>query len=139
MKLERTWVLLLAGSLGCSSPEPIAEPETQDQGEITIGPGPTPPPSPAVQATPAGVKVITNSIGMKLALIPAGEFMMGSPDSDLDASGDEKPQHQVRISKAFYLGVTEVTQDQYEEGDGAESKPFHGIGPRCARGERVLG
>ena len=28
---------------------------------------------------------ITNSIGMKLVLIPAGEFLMGSPDSDKDA------------------------------------------------------
>ena len=30
-------------------------------------------------------KQITNSIGMKLVLIPAGEFLMGSPDSDKDA------------------------------------------------------
>ena len=40
-----------------------------------------------------GVPVeITNSIGMKLVLIPPGEFMMGSPDSDEGAS-IEKPQH----------------------------------------------
>ena len=66
---------------------------------------------------------------MKLTLIPAGEFMMGSPDSDLDASGDEKPQHQVRISKAFYLGVTEVTQDQYEEVMGQNPSRFTESGP----------
>jgi formylglycine-generating enzyme required for sulfatase activity len=56
---------------------------------------------------------ITNSIGMKLVLIPAGEFWMGSPDSDQYARDDEKPQHQVRITRPFYLGVTEVTQGQY--------------------------
>ena len=33
----------------------------------------------------SGEKPITNSIGMKLVLIPAGEFLMGSPDSDKDA------------------------------------------------------
>jgi formylglycine-generating enzyme required for sulfatase activity len=62
-----------------------------------------------------GVQVETvNSIGIKLAFIPAGEFLMGSPDSESDASDWEKPQHTVRITKPFYLGVTEVTQEQYE-------------------------
>ncbi|NQT15012.1 MAG: formylglycine-generating enzyme family protein [Planctomycetes bacterium] len=51
---------------------------------------------------------------MKLVLIPAGEFMMGSPDSDGFAMDTEKPQHRVKITKPFYLGVTEVTQKQHE-------------------------
>ncbi len=50
---------------------------------------------------------------MKLVLIPPGEFMMGSPKSDGDADGDERPQHKVRITRPFYLSETEVTQDQY--------------------------
>jgi formylglycine-generating enzyme required for sulfatase activity len=58
-------------------------------------------------------KLITNSIGMKLVLIPAGEFLMGSPDSDKDAEVDEKPQHRVWITRLFYLGATAVTQSQY--------------------------
>ena len=58
-------------------------------------------------------KEITNSIGMKLVLIPAGEFLMGSPDSDKDAKADEKPQHRVRITRPFYLGATEVTVGQF--------------------------
>ena len=52
---------------------------------------------------------------MKFALIPAGEFMMGSPDDDSAAGGSEKPQHRVRITRPFYLGVHEVTQAQYQE------------------------
>ena len=68
---------------------------------------------PAVK-TPSSQDSITNSIGMTLKLIPAGEFMMGSPDNDKDAGIDEKPQHRVRISKSFYLGVYEVTQAQYK-------------------------
>ena len=57
-------------------------------------------------------KQIVNSIGMKLVLIPAGTFQMGSPDGV--GEGDEHPQHEVRITRPFYLGVTEVTQAQYE-------------------------
>ena len=52
---------------------------------------------------------------MKLVLIPAGEFLMGSPDSDKDASADEKPQHPVRITRPFYLGTTEVTVGQFRK------------------------
>jgi formylglycine-generating enzyme required for sulfatase activity len=58
---------------------------------------------------------VTNSIGMKLVPIPAGEFLMGSPDSDLDADEDEKPQHRVRITRPFYLGIYPVTQAQYQK------------------------
>jgi formylglycine-generating enzyme required for sulfatase activity/predicted Ser/Thr protein kinase len=56
---------------------------------------------------------ITNSIRMKMVLIPPGEFTMGSADTDNDAEDDEKPQHLVKITKPFYLGVYEVTQQQY--------------------------
>ena len=60
-------------------------------------------------------KTITNSIGMKLTRIPAGEFLMGSADTDPGARDDEKPQHRVRITKSFYMGVYEVTQGEYTE------------------------
>ena len=66
----------------------------------------------------------TNSIGMKLKLIPAGEFLMGSPESDEDAGDSENPQHRVRITKPFYLGVTEVTQGQWEAVMG--TRPWSG-------------
>jgi len=67
---------------------------------------------------------VTNKIGMKLRLIPAGEFMMGSSrsaveiarqfDSKAEYYEDEHPQHRVRISQPFYLGTTEVTQGQWQ-------------------------
>jgi formylglycine-generating enzyme required for sulfatase activity len=56
---------------------------------------------------------ITNSIGMRFRLIPAGSFMMGALPGDGDAGDNEAPQHQVEITKPFYLGVYEVTQAQY--------------------------
>src|SRR5438046_4062885 len=42
---------------------------------------------------------IVNSLGMRLMLIPPGEFQMGSPDSDGEASSSEKPQHRVSIRR----------------------------------------
>jgi formylglycine-generating enzyme required for sulfatase activity len=70
--------------------------------------------------------VITNSIGMKLTLIPAGEFLMGSPDSDMSAPENEKPQHPVRITRPFYFGIYQVTQGQYREVSGANPASFEG-------------
>jgi formylglycine-generating enzyme required for sulfatase activity len=77
-----------------------------------------------VPAEPA--KVITNTIGMKLVRIPAGEFLMGSPDSDEDALPHEKPQHRVRITQPFYLGATPVTQGQYRAITGTNPSYFQG-------------
>jgi len=71
---------------------------------------------------------IANSIGMKLTLIPAGEFMMGSSDSDDDVPPWEKPQHKVRITKPYYVGVYEVTQGEYETVMGENPSYFEGAG-----------
>ncbi len=62
-------------------------------------------------------KELTLNLGggvtMKLALIPAGKFTMGSPDSEKGRGSDEGPQREVTISKAFYMGVYEVTKGQF--------------------------
>jgi formylglycine-generating enzyme required for sulfatase activity len=58
-------------------------------------------------------KGLTNSIGMKLMAIPAGEFTMGSPDAEPNRDREEK-QHQVVITHPFYLGAYLVTQAQYQ-------------------------
>jgi formylglycine-generating enzyme required for sulfatase activity len=68
----------------------------------------------------------TNSIDMKFVRIEPGEFLMGSPDSDSVAAADEKPQHRVRISKAFYLGIHEVTQGDYQAVTGENPSHFKG-------------
>jgi uncharacterized protein (TIGR02996 family) len=61
------------------------------------------------------VPTLTNSIGMTFALIPAGKFHMGSPKFEVDRNDDEGPQHQVEITRAFYMGIVPVTQEQYEK------------------------
>ena len=69
-------------------------------------------------------KVITNSIGMKLAVIPAGKFMMGSPASEADRDAGEV-QHEVAITRSFYMGVNLVTQGQYEKMLNKNPSFFH--------------
>ena len=54
-----------------------------------------------------------NGIKMEFVLIPAGEFDMGSPSTERDRDTDEGPVRRVKISKPFYMGKYEVTQEQY--------------------------
>ena len=80
------------------------------------------------------VKSITNTIGMKLNKIPAGTFMMGSPEGEEWRRGSET-QHKVTISKAFYMQTTEVTQGQWKEVMGTEpwkGKQYVKEGPNYA-------
>ena len=64
-------------------------------------------------SSPKRGTVITNSIGMEFAYIPAGEFLMGSPMSDEQTQDDETPQHRIRITKPLRVGVYEVTIGQF--------------------------
>ena len=53
---------------------------------------------------------------------------MGSPDSEADRRGDEGPQHQVRITKPFYMGIHEVTQGGTARNEG--ENPSYIKGPQ---------
>ena len=81
--------------------------------------------SSAEQAMAQADKELSNSIGMKLVLIPKGTFQMGSPESE---EGHEKNEthHEVTISENYYLGVTEVTQEQYKKVMGTNPGRFQG-------------
>ncbi len=76
---------------------------------------------PSARGTPekkAGGKApprqVTNSIGMKLALVPAGTFTVGSPPTEAGRGHDET-QHEVEITRPYHVGAHEVTQRQYYE------------------------
>lgn len=56
---------------------------------------------------------ITNSIGLKLAYIPPGKFIMGSPVDEKDRQIDED-LHSVELTRGFYMGVHHVTQQEFE-------------------------
>jgi formylglycine-generating enzyme required for sulfatase activity len=58
---------------------------------------------------------IDNSIGMRLVRVPAGHFSMGSTKDEAGRDPNEGPVHKVEISRTFYLGKFEVTQEQYWE------------------------
>src|SRR5262245_24500140 len=57
----------------------------------------------------------TNSIGMKLRLIPPGDFAMGIPKSEKFGVAKFENEHPVRITRAFYLGNYEVTQAEFKK------------------------
>ena len=56
---------------------------------------------------------IHGSTPLRLVYIPAGEFMMGSPQNEPGRSDNEGPQHKVKIAKPFYMGVYAVTTEQW--------------------------
>ena len=55
---------------------------------------------------------MTTAMGLQFNLIPAGRFIMGAGAEPLTRS-DEMPQHEVVITKPFWMGITEVTQGQW--------------------------
>ncbi len=72
-------------------------------------------PEQIAEAKKHGVPVaFENDLGMRFVLIPAGTFLMGSPE-DEEGRDDDETQHEVTISKPFYMQITEVTNGQYSD------------------------
>jgi sulfatase modifying factor 1 len=81
------------------------------------------------QPNPTGsaVSTVSNSLGLTLVKVPAGEFLMGSdesadsqarafpalPSRRFERLDDEKPLHRVRISRAFWMSRHEMTVGQF--------------------------
>jgi len=60
-------------------------------------------------------KTFTNSMGMEFVLIPAGKFIMGSPNGEPGRAENEGPQREMQIPKPFYLGKYEVKVSEFRE------------------------
>jgi formylglycine-generating enzyme required for sulfatase activity len=73
---------------------------------------------------------IENSIGMKFVRIPPGTFMIGSPPIEPGHAFNEA-QHQVTLTKEFYMQTTEVTQAQWKEVMGNNPSRFNKCGDDC--------
>ena len=63
---------------------------------------------------------ITNSIGLRLAFIPPGQFLMGSPENEPGRERQET-RHAVELTRGFYLGRHEITVGQFREFVRAEN------------------
>ena len=120
MLLGIAMVLFLVGAVtlieGCSNgkdpqekEEPAVEKVTSVSNEKDITKEPT-------KKESSGKEEVTDlgkDVKLEMILIPAGKFVMGSPESEKGRSKDET-QHEVSLTKPFYMGKYEVTQEQWE-------------------------
>lgn len=56
--------------------------------------------------------MVSDKDGMTLMYMPAGQFLMGSTDSDTDAQSSEKPQHRVTLN-SYWIDQTDVTNAMF--------------------------
>ena len=99
---------------GCAKAPRIAEKTKPIEQQVQVTPKPI--------KQPAQPSSIIGKDGVEMVLIPAGEFMMGSPDGTV--SYDEPPRHVVFLD-AFYIDKYEVTNAQYKQFmDAPENKGY---------------
>jgi len=113
---------------GVGGPSPSSQPAAQASPQPAAQPSTPPAKQPSTQ--PAMTMDLGNKVTLKLVQIPAGKFLMGSPNEeqvrfrkDAIAAGvpaaeaadwfKDETQHEVTISKPFYMGITHVTVDQF--------------------------
>ncbi len=90
---------------------------------------------PCLGTVDVATPTVTNSIGMKLALVEPGVCLMGSSPNESERENDEH-LHEVEITRPFYVGVYEVTQEQYQRVMGQNPSYFSSTGDR---NEKVKG
>ncbi|NOY27276.1 MAG: formylglycine-generating enzyme family protein [Oligoflexia bacterium] len=74
---------------------------------------------------------VTDHQGVSMTLLPGGSFTMGSPSSEAGRAATSETQHQVTLTHNFYLGIYEVTQDQFEGFMGFQPS-WHTPCPSCS-------
>jgi len=81
-------------------------------------------------ATEPPTRIVHRASGVVLVLIPAGEFVMGSPEGEPDR-GKRERRHRRVIREPFYLGETEVTVAQFRtfaDASGYQTDAERGVG-----------
>ena len=73
---------------------------------------------------------IENFLGMTFVYIFPGSFIMGSPPDELRRESDEK-QHEVWLTKGFYIQRTEVTQEHWNTIMGTNPSYYKNCGEDC--------
>jgi formylglycine-generating enzyme required for sulfatase activity len=82
----------------------------------------TRPPSPA-QPKPGETRQNPKD-GLTYVWVPPGKFMMGCSPGDDECEPDEKPAHEVEITRGFWMGQTEVTQAAWKKVMGSDPSMF---------------
>ena len=138
-------VLMCLCLFGCSKPQtsttgeqqaptteeqkaPAAEPVKALAKELVKAP-----PSPVLTTLPVkGESFSIPDINLDMLWCKPGTFMMGSPEEEDRSSPEEEDrenetQHEVTLTKGFYLGKYEVTQEQWEKVMGSNPSTFKGV------------
>ncbi len=128
LNLKRSATDQIVAAATTASP-PVAAATTSSPLSATVPPPTFPPvttttPPPTMQRTIRGQSV-TNTLGMVFRLIPAGGFDMGSPGGR-NAPRFTAPVHRVEIGRPFWMGVYEVTQEQWGKVMGSRPAKFRG-------------
>ncbi len=75
--------------------------------------------------------VAVDELGIAMVTVFAGEFTMGSPDSELGRVEDLEVLHEVTLTRDFVIGQTELTQAQYLARAGDNPSAFQACGEDC--------
>jgi formylglycine-generating enzyme required for sulfatase activity len=75
----------------------------------------------------AGAKKVNPKDGLTYVWIPPGTFLMGCSPGDGECFSDERPAHEVTITRGFWLGQTPVTQQSYQRVTGLNRSHFEGF------------
>jgi TPR repeat protein/formylglycine-generating enzyme required for sulfatase activity len=110
-----------AGTTGAGDEQEDDPAEQQRQGEAKLREAHRQ----AFNASSGKASEVVNSIGMKLARIPAGKFLMGSPADEAEREEGEH-QHEVEITRPFYMGAFPVTQEEFQRVMGSNPSKFKG-------------
>jgi len=135
-------IYIVTDNKKAASPSPGAADGSKPASPTTHveSPKPAPPSEKPQPPSPQPMPGWTSSIGIKLVRIEAGDFLMRTtkdqvdqlmrlfPDSKREWFDGEQPAHSVRLSKAFDLGIHEVTQGQYQAVMGDNPSQFKGSG-----------
>ncbi len=77
------------------------------------------------------IKTFTiKGVSFRMVRIPAGDFLMGSPENEKSRDSDEGPQHRVSLD-GFWIGETEVTQGLWKAVMGSNPSYFKNCGNDC--------
>jgi uncharacterized protein (TIGR02996 family) len=75
--------------------------------------------------------------GIEFAWVPAGTFLMGAPKGEHPRSGHVEDRHRVRLTRPFWIGVTPVTQGQWQTLVGNNPASFSRVGAMAEKVEKL--